>query len=163
MHGYVLNEHLGGRSPLSLKKPTAYNLLARMEADGWIAGRDESTGDRTRTVYSVTAAGEQAFFRLLREQLSSYAPGETPAMVSVGFLDALERGEALDLLRRRRDEAAAYRASLQPQSDSADAHGHAGSTSLLIEYARRLADLDIDFLDRIIDHLEMDPTKGDTK
>ena len=34
MHGYLLNAHLGGAVPISLKKPTAYNLLDRMEQGG---------------------------------------------------------------------------------------------------------------------------------
>jgi len=151
MHGYLLNEHLGGGVPLTLKKPTAYNLLDRMENDQWVEGRDESTGERPRTVYSVTEKGEAAFLRLLREQIPEYAPNESPAMVSIGFLDALSAAEALSLLHRRREGAGAYRRALGESSD--DPHGHAGAGNLPIEYARRLADLDIRFLDEVIEHL----------
>jgi DNA-binding PadR family transcriptional regulator len=152
MHGYMLNEHLGGTAPVTLKKPTAYNLLDRMEKDGWVAGRDESTGGRPRKVYSVTEKGEEAFYRLLREQVSVYAPNESPAMVSIGFLDALETSEARELLERRRDSARVYRTALGSQAD--DAHGHAGTGYLPIEYARRLAELDIAFLDEVIEAIE---------
>ena len=69
MHGYMLNAHLGTATPISLKKPTAYNLLERMEQDGWVTHRDEPTGDRPRRVYSVTGQGEQMFQDLLRQQL----------------------------------------------------------------------------------------------
>lgn len=149
MHGYLLNEHLEGVAPMTLKKPTAYNLLDRMEQDGWIEHRGEFTGERARKVYSLTEKGEMAFFRLLRGQLSAYLPNESPAMVSIGFLGALLKSEALELLRKRRDAAAVYRKTLGTDSDAH--HGHSGSTGLMIEYARRLADLDIVFLDEIID------------
>ena len=152
MHGYLLNEHLEGGAPVTLKKPTAYNLLDRMERDGWIAHRGESTGDRVRKVYSVTKEGDKAFFRLLRKQLMTYLPNESPAIVSIGFLDELERAEALELLCRRRDAATAYRQALG--AGSADQHAHAGSAQLSIEYARRLADLDIAFLDELIDRID---------
>jgi DNA-binding PadR family transcriptional regulator len=152
MHGYLLNEHLEGGAPVTLKKPTAYNLLDRMERDGWIAHRGESTGDRVRKVYSVTNEGEKAFFRLLRKQLMTYLPNESPAIVSIGFLDELESSEALELLCRRRDAAAAYRKSLG--AGSVDRQVHVGSVQLSIEYARRLADLDIAFLDEIIDRTD---------
>jgi DNA-binding PadR family transcriptional regulator len=125
MHGYLLNEHLDGVAPVTLKKPTAYNLLDRMEKDGWVAGRDESTGDRPRKVYSVTETGEAEFYRLLREQVPAYAPNESPAMVSIGFLDALEIGEARELLERRRDAAEVHLRALGSYED--DAHGHSGT------------------------------------
>ena len=50
MYGYQLNEfletHLG--SAVQLKKPTAYNLLNKMAADGWISYREEQEGNRYR-------------------------------------------------------------------------------------------------------------------
>ena len=163
MHGYLLNEHLEGGAPVTLKKPTAYNLLDRMERDGWIAHRNESTGDRIRKVYSVTKDGERAFFRLLKEQLMTYLPNESPAIVSIGFLDELQKTEALQLLCSRRDAAAAYRKALETGSE--DQHEHVGSAQLPIEYARRLADLDIAFLDKIIDRMDrsVHPKQGRTR
>jgi DNA-binding PadR family transcriptional regulator len=153
MHGYLLNEHLDGFAPMTLKKPTAYNLLERMERDGWVVGRDEPTGERPRKVYSVTQKGEEAFLELLRDQVPEYAPNESPAMVSIGFLDALGRAEALELLGRRREAAQSFRRALGSPSD--DTHGHAGTGRLPIDYARRLADLDIEFLGEIIEQLQL--------
>lgn len=152
MHGYLLNEHLDGFAPLTLKKPTAYNLLDRMQRDGWVEGREEATGERTRTVYSLTEKGENEFLRLLREQVPEYVPNESPALVSIGFLDALTPSEALALLERRREAAQAFRRSLGDSAD--DPHAHAGSGYLPVEYARRLADLDIEFLGEVVAHIE---------
>ena len=153
MHGYVLNAHIGSMSPVTLKKPAAYNLLDSMERAGWIEHHDESTGDRQRKVFSVTAAGEDAFFTLLREQLGTYTPNESPSMVGLSFLDMLPPDEALELLGQRRASIVDYRNSFEPAGEAITDDPHAGSMQLPIEYARRLADLDLTFIDEVIEHI----------
>ncbi len=156
MHGYMLNAHLDCTAPISLKKPTAYNLLDRMEEDGWVEHRDEPTGDRPRRVFSVTAEGERAFLNLLRQQLASFVPAELPGLVSLSFLDAIPVPEALDLLKQRRAAITEYQAAFGQSGESnasADGH-HTGSTHLAIEYIRRFLDLETRFLDEVIDTLE---------
>jgi len=159
MHGYLLNAHLDGTVPISLKKPTAYHLLERMEADGWIAHRDEATGDRPRRVFSLTARGERAFRDLLTEQLRSFRPAEFPSAVGLAFLDALPAAEARALLLQRRQSVEAYRADLLRPSDGAEdaaaAHDEAAiGAHLAIAYARRFAEVELEVLDQAIDHLE---------
>ncbi len=153
MHGYVLNAHIDSLSPITLKKPAAYNLLDSMERDGWIKYREESTGDRHRKVFSVTAAGERVFFELLRTQVGAYAPNESPSMVGLSFLDMLPPDEALVLLRQRRCSIIDYRNSFEPVTEADTDDPHTGSMQLPIEYARRLADLDLTFIDEIIEDL----------
>ena len=153
MHGYVLNAHIDSVSPITLKKPAAYNLLDSMERDGWIEHREESTGDRHRKVFSVTAAGERAFFELLRAQLGTYAPNESPSMVGLSFFDVLPPGEALDLLQKKRASIVAHRKTFEPAGESVTDDPHSGSMHLPIEYAQRLADLDLTFIEEIIEDL----------
>lgn len=155
MHGYMLNAHLDGAIPISLKKPTAYNLLDRMEQDGWVEHRDEPTGDRPRRVFSVTATGEQAFQELLREQLSAFTPAEFPALVSLSFLDAIPAPEALVLLKQRRLAVTEFQDGLAPLQGSNNSHAsHSGSAHFAIDYARRFVELESRFLDEVIAHLE---------
>jgi DNA-binding PadR family transcriptional regulator len=156
MHGYLLNAHLDGPVPVSLKKSTAYNLLDRMEQDGWVEHRDEPTGDRPRRVFSVTEKGEQAFQQLLKEQMEAFRPAEFPAAVSLSFLDALPATEALELLRHRRQAVERYRDSLVSQDgDEAAHHEHrSGSAHLAVEYARRFVELELQILDEVMAHLE---------
>ena len=71
MHGYQLSEliesHLG--TGVHLTRPTAYRLLNKMTADGWITYREEQEGNYpARRVYSMSPAGETAFQRLLRKE-----------------------------------------------------------------------------------------------
>ena len=155
MHGYLLNAHLDGTIPISLKKPTAYNLLERMEEDGWVEHRDEPTGDRPRKVFSVTAAGEQAFQKMLREQLRAFTPAESPSAVSMSFLDAIPITEALELLKQRRKSLEEYRDALVPHpgGDTTDEH-HAGRAHFAFEYARRFIEMESRLLDDVIAHLE---------
>ena len=156
MHGYMLNAHLDCTAPISLKKPTAYNLLERMKKDGWVEHRDEPTGDRPRRVFAVTAQGEQAFQEQLRQQLAAFVPAELPGLVSLIFLDAIPPAEALELFRVRRTGLEAHRAALEEGGDehdtTADDH-HTGSAHLAIEYIRRFLDLETRFLDEVIEHM----------
>jgi DNA-binding PadR family transcriptional regulator len=155
MHGYLLNAHLDGSVPISLKKPTAYNLLDRMEQDGWVEHRDEPTGERPRRVFSVTERGEHAFQDLLREQLKAFTPAEFPTAVSLSFFDAIPAAEARELLQHRRQAARRYQESLVPQdAEGAEHHEHHhGSAQLAIEYARRFIELEIQLLEEVLEYL----------
>jgi len=158
MHGYLLNAHLDGTVPISLKKPTAYHLLERMEADGWIAHRDEPTGERPRRVFSLTARGERAFRDLLTEQLRGFRPAEFPSAVGLAFLDALPAAEARSLLIERRRAVAGYRDHLAAPAagapDAAAAHDESAvGPHLAVAYARRFVEVELELLDQAIDHL----------
>ncbi len=159
MHGYLLNAHLDGAAPISLKKPTAYNLLERMEKDGWVRHHDEPTGDRPRRVYCLTKAGEQAFLKLLRRQLQRFVPAEFPSLVSLSFVDALPVADALAALRKRREALESHRdlLTIETGGDATDQH-HAGTTGLVVTYLHRSAEMESQFLDEAISHLEIKTT-----
>jgi DNA-binding PadR family transcriptional regulator len=104
MHGYQLNEMLQNNpaTPISLKKSNAYKLLNDMERDGWVTHTQEQEGNRPqRRVYSVTKDGEAAFYRMLRENLSSHPLPEFPGVVGLDFLYLLPTKEAAALLETR--------------------------------------------------------------
>jgi DNA-binding PadR family transcriptional regulator len=104
MHGYQLNELLKKNPgmPISLTKSNAYKLLNDMENDGWVTYIEEQEGNRpVRRVYSVTEKGEQAFKKMLRETLSTYAFPELPSVVGLDFLHMLPDEEVVSLLERR--------------------------------------------------------------
>jgi DNA-binding PadR family transcriptional regulator len=152
----MLNAHLDCTAPISLKKPTAYNLLDRMEKDGWVQHRDEPTGERPRRVYSVTDEGGRAFLDLLKQQLGAFVPPELPGLVSLSFLDAVPSSEASHLLEQRRAELTQYRAALDHHGEEGSSTGehHTGSAWFAMEYTRRLLDLETRLLDEVIESLE---------
>ena len=106
MHGYQLNEfietHLG--TSIELKKPTVYKMLGLMVDDGWIDYHEEQQGNYpTRRVYRITAAGEEAFQELLRQNLATYTPISYLGNIGIVYLEALPGKEAAALLREHPD------------------------------------------------------------
>lgn len=104
MHGYQLNEMLQQNpgTPISITKSNAYKLLNDMEKEGWVTFVQEQEGNRPqRRVYSVTETGEKAFYRLLRENLSTYKSPEFPSVVGLDFMHMLSVEEAISLLEER--------------------------------------------------------------
>jgi len=151
MHGYQLNEmlHQNPGIPISLKKSNAYKLLSDMEKDGWINHIQEQEGNRPpRRVYSVTEAGEAAFYQLLRENLSSYPSSEFPSLVGLDFIYHLPAEEAISLLKERRrlvSEKFQQIDALSPEIQQ---------SHLTTEYLHQFYIREIEWLDGIIEHLQ---------
>ncbi len=131
MHGYELHEFINTRLPTctNLKKPTAYYLLKKMERNGWLTQETQQEGNRPpRQVYRITEAGEAAFQRLLREHLATHTPTMFSDDISLAFLDALPRHEAVTLLAQRR-------AQMQTTLEHAlSAPPHTNSPALVLEH-----------------------------
>lgn len=149
MHGYQLHEFINRNlaSCTDMKKPTAYNLLEKMAEQGWLAvheSEDSESNRPPRRVYALTASGEAAFQRLLRENLSAFYPATFSGSIGLAFIDALPRAEALSLLRQRREM---MNASLEA-IDSAPAHE--GSLNLVIDHQKHHLRSEVDWLDRLI-------------
>ena len=63
---------------------------------------EEQEGNRPpRRIYTVTEEGEAAFYRLLRENLSTYPTPEFPGVVGLDFVHALPAEEVVELLEQR--------------------------------------------------------------
>jgi DNA-binding PadR family transcriptional regulator len=157
MHGYQLNEfidsHLG--ASVELKKPTAYRLLNKMADDGWITYSEEREGNRPpRRVFAITAEGEAAFQRMLRESLADFDPIVFSGNIGLLFLDAIPPEEAAELLHKRR---AAVTSALQ-KAQSHEAHGESSSL-LLLHHTRHLV-AELEWLDKVIARLESGSPDG---
>ena len=151
MHGYQLNEMLqhNPATPISLKKSNAYKLLNDMEQDGWVTHTQEQEGNRPqRRVYSVTEEGEAAFYRLLRENLSSHPTPEFPGVVGLDFLYLLPAKEAAALLETRLE---LVREKFQ-QLDDIDIEIR--QSHLASEYLHKFYANEIEWLSGIIERLQ---------
>jgi DNA-binding PadR family transcriptional regulator len=151
MHGYQLNEMLQQNPgmPITLKKSNAYKLLNDMETDGWVTHQEEQAGNRPpRRVYSVTKAGEAAFYQLLRENLSGYPPPEFPGVVGFDFLYALPAEEVITLLKQRQQ---AIEAKFQ-QLDEVPAEIR--QTHLAIEYLHHYYAAELQWVAGVINRLQ---------
>jgi DNA-binding PadR family transcriptional regulator len=147
MHGYQLLEFIDTQmsSCVDLKKPTAYYLLDKMAAAGWIGYEQEQQGNRPpRRVYHITPEGEVAFQRLLRENLAGYPPVHFAGDVGLAFVDALPPQAAVSLLEQRRQEA-------QARLDAAKAAPvHPGGAQLLIDHQIHHLTAELVWLERVI-------------
>ena len=160
MHGYQLNEMLahGAGGAITLSKANAYRLLKKMEEDGWVTYHEEQEGNRPpRRVYSITAEGEAAFGRLLRESLARYTPAEFPAAVAFDFLSETPAEEAAALLQQRRAEIEALYAELDAYPEDIKNH-HLTLTYLLRHYA-----FELEWLDEVARRLRAQAANRTTK
>lgn len=87
-----------------------YPELKRLSEAGLIEGVDSPTGGRKRTVYEITADGEEELKAWLRQPPSTYEMREE-GLLKLFFADALPRGEAIEILRAMR----AYRLDIAGQ------------------------------------------------
>ncbi|MBE2222352.1 MAG: helix-turn-helix transcriptional regulator [Anaerolineae bacterium] len=151
MHGYQLNEMLQQNpgTPISLKKSNAYKLLNDMEKDGWVTYVQEQEGNRPqRRVYSVTEAGETAFYKLLRQNLSTHQSPEFPGVVGLDFLHLLAKEEAISLLEAQQQ---LVREKFQQLDDiPLDMR----QSHLTIEYMHRQVASEIEWLTELINRLQ---------
>ena len=151
MHGYGINEFIQRDMAYctDLKKPTAYHLLQKMAAAGWIQERTVQEGNRPpRRTYTITAEGEAAFQRLLRENLSAHASPRFEDDIGIAFIDQLPAAEALARLRERRAALQAELAVLE----QVPGHGQ-GSMQLIVLHQKRFLGFELEWLAEVMTHL----------
>jgi PadR family transcriptional regulator AphA len=78
-----------------------YPELKRLSEAGLVAGVDAPTGGRKRTVYEITADGEEELKAWLRQPPSTYEMREE-GLLKLFFADALPPQEAVEILRAMR-------------------------------------------------------------
>jgi DNA-binding PadR family transcriptional regulator len=150
MHGYELHEFINRdlASCTDLKKPTAYYLLEKMAAKGWITETEEQEGSRPpRRVYHLTEAGENAFQQLLRENLAVYHQARFAGDAGLAFVDALDPEEAHSLLQQRRAAVA------QELAAAHQAPAHMGALQWVIEHQVRHLTTELGWLDEVLQRL----------
>lgn len=157
MHGYQLHEFIDMNLAVcaDLKKATAYFLLDKMAAEGWVTFERTQEGNRPpRRVYRITPAGEEAFQRMMRANLSAYTPARFPGDVGLAFIDALKPAEAIRLLTQRRAAMLGALAALESTPE------HAGGAQFIIEHQRRHLAAELDWLDEVIARVEAMPRRA---
>lgn len=89
-----------------------YPELKRLSEAGLIAGVDSPTGGRKRTVYEITADGEEELKAWLRQPPQTYEMREE-GLLKLFFADALPREEAVEIVRSMRAHRLAANAQLR--------------------------------------------------
>lgn len=94
-----------------------YPQLKKLSEAGLVEGTDASQGDRKRTRYAITAAGEEALKEWLREPPESSEMREE-GLLKLFFSELLEPEEAAETLRvmgRRRRELSERLRAMEPK------------------------------------------------
>ena len=99
-HGYRLKQFLEHISDFaSLKLPTIYYHLEKMEKKGLISAAQEKDGKRPeKWVYTITPDGQEAFQELLKNAASSSYRGEFLLDAVLFFSEFMEIQHVLDAL-----------------------------------------------------------------
>jgi len=151
-HGYQINEFIESNvcHVTTMKKPTAYALLERLERDGYVTVRSEQDGNRpTRKVYSITAQGEEVFYELLRTNLAEATPHVLTGDTGLMFLDQLPRNEVIMHLEQRLAKLRAQMADFVRPSY----HDHQLGILLAVDHALMLQQADEQWLVATIEQL----------
>lgn len=89
-----------------------YPELRRLSEAGLIAGSEAPTGERRRTVYEITADGEEELRAWLRRPPRTFELREE-GLMKLFFAAALPRREAAEILRSMREQRLAMLARLR--------------------------------------------------
>ena len=89
-----------------------YPELKRLAEAGLIVGSDSPTGERRRTVYEITADGEEELRAWLRQPPQTFETRDE-GLLKLFFSGALPREEALEILRAMRAQRLAANARLR--------------------------------------------------
>jgi DNA-binding PadR family transcriptional regulator len=147
-----------------IKKPTIYYQLERLTQDGYLEVRRETvkapgTGAahdelalRERDVYYITEAGRRHFYSLLRGVLGTYSPGLNEMEACLFFLQYLEPGEAITLLKERYELVERDRSALALQMQELGYNDHAHN--LVNDHKLAILEAELNWLARTIVHLQ---------
>jgi PadR family transcriptional regulator AphA len=93
-----------------------YPELKRLSEAGLVTGSEQPTGGRRRTVYEITAGGEEELRAWLRERPQTFEMRDE-GLLKLFFAEALPRTEALEILRAMRAQRLAINERLRAIKD----------------------------------------------
>ena len=94
-----------------------YPELKRLSEAGLVVGSDAPTGGRRRTVYEITADGEEELKAWLRQPPETFEMREE-GLLKLFFADALPREEAVQILRAMRAHREGVNAQLRAMEET---------------------------------------------
>ncbi len=134
-----------------------YPELRRLEAAGLLTRAEQPQGDRPRSVYSLTSAGEEALHRwLIHPELSFEQRNE--GLLKLFFADNLEHEELLELVRAMRAQRAQTLERLRAVEATVPKPLE-GSRSLVLEYGLEFHEWVVDWCKRTEERLAAAPAK----
>ncbi|MFG3004623.1 PadR family transcriptional regulator [Streptomyces calvus] len=145
-HGYQVRndlEYWGAHEWSNAKPGSIYHALKQMAKEGLLHAHEiapSTAGGPPRTEYEVTEQGTEAYFRLLRESLTSYDQKPDVLSAGLGLMVDLSREEALELLERRLRAIGEWRSAVTEYYTPADGPGQLGHIGEIMDFWVHSAD-----------------------
>lgn len=119
MTGYDLKRYMGQSTAnfYDASYGSIYPALKRLEKSGWVAVREEPTGNRVRKLYALQASGRLRFLEWLASPLG-VSKNSTEPLIRVFFLSFLETEKAIALIlgfQNQLREEGVKLAAIEPQ------------------------------------------------
>ncbi|MFJ4470198.1 PadR family transcriptional regulator [Streptomyces sp. NPDC089424] len=117
-HGYQVRndlEYWGAHEWSHAKPGSIYHALKQMAKQGLLHAHEvapSTAGGPPRTEYEITPAGDEEYFALLRDALTSYDQKVDVKSAAIGFMVDLPRAEAVALLEERIRRIEEWRAAV---------------------------------------------------
>ncbi|MEV8060424.1 PadR family transcriptional regulator [Streptomyces antimycoticus] len=160
-HGYQVRNDLefwGAHEWSNAKPGSIYHALKQMAKQGLMRAHDvapSTVGGPPRTEYELTEAGEEEYFRLLRDALLRHDQKIDELTAGVGFIVDLPRAEAVALLKRRVAALEEWRAEVTqhwtPPGGTSEEWGHIGE---IMKFWVHSADSGAEWTRGLIERLE---------
>ncbi len=149
MHGYEIHQHLAGLAGLGLvwavKQSHLYAMLDKLEADGYIAGRQQAQDTRPpRRIFHLTAAGRRAFREWLSRPVSHGREIRLEFMAKLYFARREGPEWVSQLIALQQAECGQWRAKLLAQA--AGSPGVGSFEWLVFQFRIRQVDSMLDWL-----------------
>ncbi|SEC15683.1 PadR family transcriptional regulator [Streptomyces melanosporofaciens] len=160
-HGYQVRNDLefwGAHEWSNAKPGSIYHALKQMAKQGLMRAHDvapSTVGGPPRTEYELTGAGEEEYFRLLRDALLRHDQKIDELTAGVGFIVDLSRAEAIALLKQRVAALEEWRAEVTqhwtPPDGTPEEWGHIGE---IMKFWVHSADSGAEWTRGLIERLE---------
>ncbi|BBJ42731.1 PadR family transcriptional regulator [Streptomyces antimycoticus] len=160
-HGYQVRNDLefwGAHEWSNAKPGSIYHALKQMAKQGLMRAHDvapSTVGGPPRTEYELTEAGEEEYFRLLRDALLRHDQKIDELTAGVGFIVDLPRAEAIALLKQRVAALEEWRAEVTqhwtPPDGTPEEWGHIGE---IMKFWVHSADSGAEWTRGLIERLE---------
>ncbi|MDQ6885177.1 MAG: PadR family transcriptional regulator [Candidatus Dormibacteraeota bacterium] len=162
MHPYEMKitmKQRGHNQVIRLKGASIYDTVERLERGGFVQPQETSREGRRpeRTVYALTDSGRDELRSWMQEIVSEPAQEFPQFAAGLAFIAGLDRGEAVELLRRRLLQLEADQAAARTKLTITTSCGIPRLFTIEGEYLIEIREAEIDWIRRLVADIE----KGD--
>ncbi|MET7703541.1 MULTISPECIES: PadR family transcriptional regulator [unclassified Streptomyces] len=159
-HGYQVRgdlEYWGAHEWSNAKPGSIYHALKQMAKQGLLHAHEiapSTAGGPPRTEYEITDAGNEEYFALLREALTSYDQKMDVKTAAIGAVVDLPREEALALLKERIRRIEQWRTSVTEHYIPEEGPEQLGHIGEIMNLWLHTADADAEWTQGLIQRIE---------